>query len=292
MPTLPPQKAPIVRADELQAPLACLLRPLVRLLIKAGITFPALSDLLRELYVNVAENDFALSDKEQTDSRVSLLTGIHRKEVRRLRGAGAPVSTVPTSITQSSQIIARWLGSAELADPTGKPLPLPRTTSSSADPSFDALVESVTRDVRPRAVLDEFVAQGLVSIDDDGLIRLSETAFVPRDDSVALAYYFGRNMHDHMAAATSNLILGPRFMERAVHYDGLTAEQAAHLEAMSRKAAIAALTDINRQALAVVDEPTVAVGSHRWTLGVYIYQEDIGNLDNGTPTDSHQRSDK
>ena len=60
-----------------------------------GLTFPALADLLRELYVNVAEYDFALSGKEQTDSRVSLLTGIHRKEVRRLRGAGAPVRLVP-----------------------------------------------------------------------------------------------------------------------------------------------------------------------------------------------------
>ena len=77
-------------AARLQTPIARLLRPLVRLFIRCGLTFPALSDLLRELYVNVAEYDFALSGKEQTDSRVSLLTGIHRKEVRRLRGAGAP----------------------------------------------------------------------------------------------------------------------------------------------------------------------------------------------------------
>ena len=75
----------------LHAPLARLLRPLVRLCIRSGMTFPALAQLLRELFVNVAEHDFALEGKEQTDSRVSLLTGIHRKEVARLRGAGAPV---------------------------------------------------------------------------------------------------------------------------------------------------------------------------------------------------------
>src|ERR1700712_2013315 len=93
----------------LHAPLARLLRPLVRLLVARGITFPALTDLLRELYVNVAEYDFALAGKEQTDSRVSLLTGIHRKEVRRLRGAGAPVSAVPATLSRTSAIIARWL---------------------------------------------------------------------------------------------------------------------------------------------------------------------------------------
>ena len=89
------------QADRLHGPLTRLLRPLVRLLIRAGVTFPALSDLLRELYVNVAEHDFALADKEQTDSRISLLTGIHRKEVRRLRGAGAPVRSVPSSVSKS-----------------------------------------------------------------------------------------------------------------------------------------------------------------------------------------------
>src|SRR6478672_1958357 len=96
-------------AAKLHAPLARLLRPLVRLLIRSGMTFPALAELLRELYVNVAEHDFALPGKEQTDSRVSLVTGIHRKEVRRLRGAGAPVTVVPAGLSRTSRILARWL---------------------------------------------------------------------------------------------------------------------------------------------------------------------------------------
>jgi len=64
-------------AAKLHAPLARLLRPLVRLCIRSGMTFPALAQLLRELFVNVAEHDFALEDKEQTDSRVSLLNTQH-----------------------------------------------------------------------------------------------------------------------------------------------------------------------------------------------------------------------
>ena len=52
----------------------------------AASPFRRWRNCLRELYVNVAEHDFALEGKEQTDSRVSLLTGIHRKEVARLRG--------------------------------------------------------------------------------------------------------------------------------------------------------------------------------------------------------------
>ena len=96
---MPHSTGPSLDGSKLHAPLARLLRPLVRLLIRSGITFPALIDLLRELYVNVAENEFPLPDKAQTDSRVSLLTGIHRKEVRRLRGAGAPVNMVPAAVS-------------------------------------------------------------------------------------------------------------------------------------------------------------------------------------------------
>src|SRR5215472_2205559 len=147
-----PGSNPPNAASKLHAPLARLLRPLVRLCIHSGMTFPALTQLLRELFVNVAEHDFALDGKEQTDSRVSLLTGIHRKEVARLRGAGAPVHEVPTTLSRTSAIIARWLAAAEFTDSKGHPLPLPRTAEEDA-PSFEALVASVTKDVRPRAVL-------------------------------------------------------------------------------------------------------------------------------------------
>lgn len=102
----PPAAPSPLAATQLHAPLARLLRPLVRLCIRSGMTFPALAQLLRELFVNVAEHDFALDGKPQTDSRVSLLTGIHRKEVARLRGAGAPVNEVPATLSRTSAIIA------------------------------------------------------------------------------------------------------------------------------------------------------------------------------------------
>src|SRR4030088_3665276 len=65
-----------IAAASLHAPLARLLRPLGRLCIRGGMTFPALAQLLRELFVNVAEHHFALEGKQQTDRPASLLTRI------------------------------------------------------------------------------------------------------------------------------------------------------------------------------------------------------------------------
>ena len=266
-------------AARLQLPLARLLRPLVVLFIRCGITFPALCDLLRELYVNVAEHDFSLPGKEQTDSRVSLLTGIHRKEVARLRGAGAPVSVVPMAISRTSHILARWLSAPEFTDAAGQPLPLARIADADTRfPSFEALVVSVTRDVRPRAVLDEWLDRNLVSLDAGGRVVLTEAAFVPSAGSDQQLYYFGRNLHDHIAAAVGN-VLGdkPRFMERAVHYDGLSQALAEQMEASSRDIAMAALTKANKLANTACE--TDEGGMWRWNFGIYVFKEEAPTTD-------------
>jgi hypothetical protein len=266
----PASHQPIAAAD-LHAPLARLLRPLVRLCIRGGMTFPALAQLLRELFVNVAEHDFALEGKEQTDSRVSLLTGIHRKEVARLRGAGAPVHETPVTLSRTSAIIARWLAAPEFTDAKGDPLPLPRTASGDA-PSFEALVSSITKDVRPRAVLDEWLDRKLVTVNDDEEIVLVDTAFVPRGADDRKWHYLGRNLHDHIAAASENVSgPAPRFLERAVHYDGLSARLAKRLEGRSRELAMDALKIANREANRALAKDKG--GDYRWNFGVYVYSE-------------------
>jgi hypothetical protein len=266
-------------AAQLHAPLARLLRPLVRLCIRSGMTFPALAQLLRELFVNVAEHDFALEGKEQTDSRVSLLTGIHRKEVARLRGAGAPVHEAPATLSRTSAIIARWLAAPEFTDAKGEPLPLPRTAEDDA-PSFEQLVESITKDVRPRAVLDEWLDRKLVAINDDDEIVLIDTGFVPRGDDDRKWHYLGRNLHDHVAAAAENVSgPAPRFLERAVHYDGLSPKLAKRLEVRSRELAMEALKVANREANRALAKDKG--GNSRWNFGVYVFHEDL----DGTPDD-------
>jgi hypothetical protein len=260
-------------AAKLHAPLARLLRPLVRLCIRSGMTFPALAQLLRELFVNVAEHDFALEGKEQTDSRVSLLTGIHRKEVARLRGAGAPVNETPATLSLASAVIARWLAAPEFTDAKGDPLPLPRTAEGDA-PSFEQLVASVTKDVRPRAVLDEWLDRKLVTINDDDEIVLVESAFVTRGEDDRKWHYLGRNLHDHVAAAAANVSgPSPRFLERAVHYDGLSPKLAKRLEARSRELAMDALKTANREANRALAKDKG--GDARWNFGIYIYCEGL-----------------
>jgi hypothetical protein len=253
-----------------------MLRPLVRLLMKNGITYPVLADALRELFVDVAVNDLLTDPKSRTDSRVSVLSGVHRKEIRRLRENEAEADTTPEIVTRNSQIIARWLAShASSAD---QPMPLPRSAPA-GQASFDALIASVTTDIRPRAILDDWISQGIVTVGDDDRVHLNTAAFIPRPGGEEQLFYFSRNLHDHIAAAAANIgaTAAPPFIDRSVHYDGLTPAVARRLEISARAISTRAIMDINRLASDLVNgeaEPTADTPvTCRVNVGVYIYAE-------------------
>jgi hypothetical protein len=270
-----------LQPDALLRPVRRLLRPLVRLLIQGGVTFPAVADLLRSLYVEVAARELLEDPRARTDSRISLLTGVHRKEIRRWRTETHEPEAVPPVITRTGQIIARWLRDAAYVDPDGQPRPLPRLPGPEGGPSFESLVQSVTSDVRARAVLDDWLNHGIVTVDADDRVALDTAAFVPRPGSAEQLFYFGRNLHDHLSAAAANVTApdAAPFVERAAHYDNLSPETVARLEAMGREAARRVLTEFNRQALELLDandrelERAPDTPRRRLNLGLYLFVE-------------------
>jgi hypothetical protein len=258
-----------------------LLRPLLRVMIAHGVTLPVLSRLLKELYVEVAEAEFPLSGRPQTDSRISLLTGVHRKDIRALRGrAGAP-DLPSAAMSRNAQMIALWAGSPDYLDASGQPRPLPRTGEA---PSFESLGHSVSTDIRARVVLDEWLRLGLVRVDDDGLVHLNNAAFIPREDFADIAYYFGRNLRDHIAASGHNLLGNqPPMLERAVYYERLTSESVEELAALSRELGSKALIAVNQKAFELSQRDAAnPSASHRISFGVYFFSAlDQSSKDSG-----------
>jgi hypothetical protein len=250
-----------------------LLRPLVRLMIAKGLGLPALIDLLKEVYVSVAEQEFPTASKKQTDSRISVLTGVHRKDVKRLRTLKLEEFVAPRSIGLGPMVVARWLSNASMIDATGQPLPLPRQADSAGSASFDGLVEGVSKDIRPRALLDEWVRLGVARLDGQGRVVLNQAAFIPEKGFDEKAFYLGRNVHDHLAVAGNNLLgLGNPTLERSVHYTGLTEESANILMEAAERLGMQSLLAVNRLALDLADKDrNKADASRRLNIGLYLY---------------------
>ena len=263
------------------------LRPLVRLLIAKGVTLPTLTGLLKEAYVEVAEADFPVNGKRQTDSRINLLTGVHRKDVKRLRQERHVEKAVPQAIGLGAQILSRWVSDPSTVDLEGQPIPLPRQGKSPSEPSFDGLVEGISKDVRPRAVLDEWLRLGVATLDKDDRIVLNRRAFVPEKGFDEKAFYFGRNIHDHLAATAHNLVGdgNPR-LERSVHYGGLSESSVQDLANEAEKLGMETLLTLNRLARERVESDKGQNGAdHRFNFGLYFFDE-ANSLDDQNSTKS------
>jgi hypothetical protein len=250
-----------------------LLRPLVRLLLRFQVTYPAFATLVKSVFVEVVDEEFGLEGRSPTLSRVTLLTGIYRKEVKRLREELASEHAPPAEPSLGALIVSRWAGAREFTDSEGRPLPLERSAGEGDHPSFNDLVQSVSRDIRPRSVLDEWLRLGVVEIDAADRVRLRADAFVPPSDVTEKSRFFGRNLHDHLAAAAHNLTGGePPMLERSVFYARLTPASVERLEGRARRLAMRAIQTVNREALELQEQDAGREDAvHRMNFGLYFY---------------------
>jgi hypothetical protein len=252
------------------------LRPLVRLMLGSGVTYPLVSELLKGVFVEVADREFRLEDKTPTDSRISLLSGVHRKDVRRLRSADQAIDeVVPETISFGGKLVTTWLTDERFLDKEGRPRPLSKTPTPGGQACLEDLIANRRTDIRMRVVLDEWLRLGIVHIDPQGLLVLNTDAFVPQAGIEEKLFFFAHNLHDHAAAATDNL-LGSRApqLERSLMYDGLTEDGIALIDKRARQLGNRMLQDLNRLASEREEaESTSTAPRRRFTCGVYFYSE-------------------
>jgi hypothetical protein len=265
-----PAPAPLLNA------VSRLLLPLVRHLIAFGITYPVFADMLKRVFLEAAQAEARAAGGRLTDSRLTLLSGVHRKDIRRLMREEPEGTEVPPLHGIGTALVARWLSDPAYSGPDGQPVPLPRFASRDGGKSFSALAESVSADVRPRAILDELVRLGIVRTEGDH-VELAVPGFVPAQQPDTKAYYFGEAIHDHVAAGTHNLRGGrPPFLERSVYYDELSPVAVGRIAERAETLAMGMLTDVNRLGEAEErDDPPAPAQRMRMRLGVYFYAEPV-----------------
>lgn len=227
-----------------------LLRPVIRVLLHYQITYPQLIGLLKSIYVDIAEKEMQIGNKRQSDSRIHLLTGVHRKDVKRLRAEPTQPASVPPTVSAGARLIAHWVGNPDYVDDRGKPLPLPLRSEQEQTPSFENLVALVLKqDIRPRVILDEWLRLGVARMEDEQLV-LNTGAFTPDKGFDEKAFFFGKNLQDHANASASNLMgLKPSYFDRSVYYDQLSNESVSELGQLAQQLGMEALTAMNQAAL-------------------------------------------
>lgn len=234
----------------LQTMLKRMLKPLVRLLLQRGITYTALLEPLKSLYIEVASASAKLDEKRLTDSRISLLTGVHRKEVKRLREeiALSPEQTLAEiKASLGASVVAKWLSEPDYCQENGEPKILEKTGKA---PSFEALVYSISKDKHYRSLLDDLLAQQMIAIEDNQ-VKLLQQGFIPSEDEAEKLFFAGKNLGAHIQAVAHNLQKNqslPAMFDRAVYYQNLTQHDINLIEAEAKKRNLETLKFINQMA--------------------------------------------
>ena len=265
------------RSDLSLAAALRLTAPLVKLLLQQGVTYPRFADALKKTFVEAAQDVLEEDSARVNDSSLSVLSGVHRKDVRewRLAGRTRPQAKIAGAVMQ---VFTRWASDPDYCDGQGRPRVLDR---GGGPGSFEALAASVSSDVHPHTMLRELTRLGVVrriESEPDGSgdkVSLCAEAFVPKEGAAEMLQLFSENVGDHIAAATHNLMGGsPPMLEQSIYADSLTPESAAILNALARQIWSNAFREFARKAT-VLDRQDKGKpdADQRVRFGMYFYRD-------------------
>lgn len=246
-------------------------QPLVRWLVRSGVGYGELAAALKGVFLAEAQAEAQRLNQKPTDSALSLLSGLHRKDVRELRAKPweAPVEQPGTPITggrpsPASQVVTRWL---KLGWPHTIPFAGP-------EPSFEALTKSVSKDFHHRAVMQELVRLGVAS-ETDGQVSLLREGFIPQADQRESRQLLAGSVADHLAAGVHNLTTDSprRFLEQSVFADGLSEESTRQLHRLANDLWAQVLARVVAEAVPLCEQDAQLLHTHRFRLGLFSYSE-------------------
>jgi hypothetical protein len=252
------------------------LRPMVSRLLDLGAPFGQVESRLRELFVEVAEAELAKADRKPTDSGISLLTGINRKELRRIR-AKDPQLPRPASFgrSQAASLISRWMTDPRTTDRKGRPRPIPYQGKRGV--SFVKLAREVTVDVAPGSILQELIRTGAVELKEGDVVSLRADSYVPSLGQPEKLAMLGEDPPELVETMLQNIFSEGEepLLQRKVFFDNLGADGLKRVRREMRRAGERFVREINRR-LAKYDRdrnPKAPGGERRYAgIGVYYFE--------------------
>ncbi len=254
---------------------ARVLAPLVRLMITRGVTFQMASELLKRVYVRAAQKHF-VGDDEATGTQLSLLTGLNRKEIRRLTADDVQETQAFPMLSYAASVYFAWKTEGRWCNPDGTPKPLPRRATTEL-PCFDELVRSVTTDHRPSAILDELTRLGYIEFDEERNLVLQPRPFLPSRELEDRLISLGESTVDHLNAAVTNILVEKPnfFLDRFIFADELSEASAEELHQNAKAQWKIVQEDTVRRAtkLEARDVEQQQPTKTRIRVGMYFYTE-------------------
>lgn len=176
-----------------------ILRPLIRVMIRNGVSCGNFEELVRKTYVDEA---FSTGKPKTTISSVSAQTGLSRKEVKRLTELNDTHHTdIEQKYNRAVRVISGWVNDAKFTDDKGKAKIL---SMDGDDCSFSALIKEFSGDIPTKAMLDLLLAADCVT-QNGNKVELIKHAYVPGNDSAEIIRILGTDTNELINTIDYNL---------------------------------------------------------------------------------------
>ena len=176
-----------------------ILRPMIRIMIRNGVSCGNFEELVRKAYVDEA---FATGKPKTTISSVSAQTGLSRKEVKRLTELNDTHHTdIERKYNRAVRVISGWVNDEKFIDDTGKTKVLPMDGDHG---SFSALIKEFSGDITTKAMLDLLLSADCVTYNGDK-VELIKHAYVPGNDSAEVIRILGTDTNELINTIDYNL---------------------------------------------------------------------------------------
>ncbi|MEW8505686.1 MAG: DUF6502 family protein [Candidatus Thiodiazotropha sp.] len=262
----------------LTASILRLLRPLVRLMLRNGFTYGDFADLSKWTFMDVASKEFGIPGRKQTVSRVSVITGLTRKEVSRLKKIDTPDnSAIAHQYNRAARVISGWLRDPRFQTKKGAPAAL---YFDKGVASFSTLVKEHSGDVPPRAIYDELMRVGTIAKDESGKITLLSDGYVPRTGETGKLHILGTDVQLLLNTIDHNLQQGSQtpYFQRKVSYDNLPLEALHDFRNMSAEKSQALLVECDKylsQHDRDLNPNSAGTGRKHAGIGIYYFEQDV-----------------
>jgi hypothetical protein len=261
-----------------------ILRPLIKILLRNHVPFGTFADLAKRVYVEVALEEFGIPGRKPSISRVSIITGLTRKEVGILKDPPALENVEALErYNRGARVISGWVRDRFFWNNQGQPIDLPAEGKGA---SFNELVKRYGGDVPTRAVLDELLRVGAVERLEDGRIRLITRAFIPHTKEADKIRILGTDVRALISTIDHNLQSNQSdsFLQRKVSYDNLPAEALPELRAAATQKGQSLLEDLDgliSRHDRDVNPSSQGSGRKRASIGIFYFEEDAQQNDEG-----------
>jgi hypothetical protein len=244
-------------------------------LLRQGISYAEFSEIAKAVYVEVALKDFKVAGRKATRTRVAVMTGLTRKEVKRVIDEAVKDRYEPKSkFSRLGRVLVGWHTDTDFTGPYGLPLELQYETNKPGELTFAELVKRHSGDMSPRSILDELIRVGAVRETDAGWYRVLRREYITDAqgrDTFERTGFIVRNFVNTVDFNMTKSAPGKGRFERHVFpADGLRAEDMPKFDAFLRERCQTLLEELDNW-LAKLPIPDAKKGDRVMHTGVGVY---------------------